>query len=150
MEGKTILLRTVRADLKVGFGLSFLFSVFGIVLCFCFDNWQDLQNFFINPLINKDKTSVCVMYYFFNSFSFGGVFTEYFSAIMSAIPFATNYCQENAGGMEIYKYTRCGKVIYARSKFLVTSILGGLTASLGGLIFILLLASYIPINTPEQ
>lgn len=150
MEGNDAFFRTVRADFKMGLKLPFLLAVFGVVLGFCFDNWQDLRNFFVAPLISGGKPSICVMYYFFNSFSFGGVFSEYFATIMAAIPFGTNYCQETEGGMCIYKISRCGKNAYARSKFLAASILGGTTLSLGGLIFILALAAYLPLVTPEQ
>lgn len=150
MVAKSAFSRTVIADFKIGLKFPFLFAGCGVVLGFCFDNWQDLRNFFISPLISEEKPSVCVMYYFFNSFSFGGVFSEYFAAIMAAIPFAANYCQETDGGLSIYKISRCGKYIYARSKFLVASILGGLTVSLGGLVFILALSSYLPLVTPEQ
>lgn len=52
--------------------------------------------------------------------------------------------------MSIYKISRCGKYAYARSKFLVASMLGGMTLFLGGLIFILALATYLPLVTPEQ
>lgn len=150
MKGKSEFFPTVKADFKLGLRLPFLLAIFGVVLGFCFDNWQDLRNFFIAPLIGGEEPSICVMYYFFNAFSFGGVFTEYFAAMMAAVPFATNYCQETDGGVRIYKLSRCGKKAYVRSKFLVASILGGLTLSLGGLAFILALAAYLPLVTPEQ
>lgn len=150
MEGNAAFFRTVRADFKMGLKLPFLLAVFGVVLGFCFDNWQDLSNFFVAPLIRGENPPICVLYYFFNSFSFGGVFSEYFAAIMAAIPFAANYCQETNGGMGIYKISRCGKYAYARSKFLVASMLGGMTLLLGGLIFILALQIYLPLVTSEQ
>lgn len=150
MEGNAAFFRTVRADFKMGLKLPLLLAVFGVVLGFCFDNWQDLRNFFITPLISGENPSICVLYYFFNAFSFGGVFSEYFAAIMAAIPFAATYCQETDGGMSIYKISRCGKNAYARSKFLVASMLGGMTLFLGGLIFILALQIYLPLVTPEQ
>lgn len=150
MEGNDAFFRTVRADFKMGLKFSSLLAVFGVVLGFCFDNWQDLKNFFITPLISGENPDICVLYYFFNAFSFGGVFSEYFATIMAAIPFAVNYCQETDGNMSIYKISRCGKYAYARSKFLVASILGGMTLFLGGLIFILALATNLPLVTPEQ
>lgn len=150
MEGNSTFFRTVRADFKLGLKFSFLLAVCGVVFGFCFDNWQDLRNFFVTPLIDGENPSICVLYYFFNAFSFGGVFSEYFSAIMATIPFAANYCQETDGNMNIYKISRCGKYSYARSKFLVASTLGGMVLFLGGLIFILTLAAYIPLVTPEQ
>ena len=70
MEGNGAFFRAVRADFKMGLKLPFLLAVLGVVLGFCFDNWQDLRNFFVTPLISGEKPSICVMYYFFNSFSF--------------------------------------------------------------------------------
>lgn len=150
MEDKTLFRRTVYADLKMGLGIPFLLAVLGVALGFCFDNWEDLRTSFHNPLIYGEGSVACVMYYFFNSFSFGGVFSEYFAAIMAAIPFAANFCQETEGGMTIYKISRCGSRAYVRSKFLVASLLGGLTLFLGGLLFILSLTTYLPIVTPGK
>ncbi len=52
--------------------------------------------------------------------------------------------------MTIYKMSRCGSSAYVRSKFLVASLLGGLTLLLGGLVFILPLTTYLPIVTPGK
>lgn len=151
MVDKSVLRRTFCADLKIGTGFPFLFAFLGVTLGFCFDNWEDLRTFIINnPLIHTEGSVGCVMYYFFNSFSLGGMFSEYFAAIMAAIPFATNFCQETEGGLTVYKISRCGSRAYIRSKFLVASLLGGLTLFLGGLIFILPLTAYLPIVTPAK
>lgn len=150
MGDKSTFSRTVRADFKIGLKLPFLLAVFGVILSFCFDNWRDLQSTIHNPLIFKENSPVCVRYFVFNSFSYGGVFSEYFSAIMAAIPFAANYCREAEGGMYIYKISRCGDFVYTCSKFLVASVLGGLVQFLGGLIFILALATYLPLMTPAE
>lgn len=128
----------------------FLLAILGVTLGFCFDNWQDLRISINNPLIYGEGSPICIMYYVFNSFSFGGAFTGYFSTTMAAIPFAANYCWELGGGMSIYKASRCGRHAYARSKFLVASVFGGLTMFLGGLVFMLLLGTYLPIVTPEK
>ncbi len=150
MGDKAVLRNSIRADLKMGIGYPFLLAVLGVTLGFCFDNWESLRTSINNPLIYSEGSVICVMYYFFNSFSFGGVFSTYFAAIMAAIPFACNYCQEVEGGMTIYKISRCGSSAYVRSKFLVASLLGGLTLLLGGLVFILPLTTYLPIVTPGK
>lgn len=49
MEGNAAFFHTVRADFKMGMKIPFLLAVFGVFLGFCFDNWQDLQNF-LSPL----------------------------------------------------------------------------------------------------
>lgn len=150
MGGRAVLRHTICADFKIGLNLPFLLAIFGVTLGFCFDNWEGLRSSINNPLIYEDGSVQCVMYYFFNSFSFGGVFSEYFAAIMAAIPFAANYCHEKDGGMSIYKISRCGSRTYVLSKFLVASILGGLTLFLGGAIFTLILGTYLPIVTPAK
>ena len=150
MAGKYSLYKTIKADFKLALKGPLLFCTLGVTLGFCFDNWQDLQNFFITPLMSGTESGISVLYFFFNSFSFGGVFSGYFSTIMAAVPFSANYCHEVDGGISIYKIARCGRPCYVRSKFLVASVLGGLTLSIGGLIFILVLASYLPLTTPDQ
>lgn len=150
MEGNSTRFRTIQADFKLGLRLPFLFAVLGVFIGFCFDNWESLRHFIHSSKQYSENTVTCVMYYFFNSFSFGGVFSEYFATIMAAIPFAANYCMETEGGMSIYKISRCGSCAYVRSKFLVTSLLGGLTLFLGGFIFSSLLGIYLPIVTPGK
>lgn len=150
MEDKPTLSRTIRADFKMGLKLPFLLGIFGVFMGFCFDNWEGLRSFIRSSKQYGENSVQCVMYYFFNSFSFGGVFSNYFATIMAAIPFATNYCKETEGGMSIYKISRCGSSVYVRSKFLVASLLGGLTLFLGGLIFSALLGIYLPIVTPGK
>lgn len=151
MAGKKALGRTVCADFRLGLGCRFLLAVLGVCLGFCFDNWDSLRNDIGNFLAHRevrDDGVVCVVYYYFNSFSFGGLFSSYFSAIMAAVPFAANYCHEAEGNVSIYKVVRCGKFAYARSKFLVAPVLGGMTLLLGGLTFILALRTHLPIVTP--
>ncbi len=150
MAAKSVLRRTVCADVKMGLGLPFLFAILGVSLGFCFDNWEGLKSSISAPMPYQEGSVACIMYYFFNSFSFGGMFSTYFAAIMAAIPFSCSYCQEENGGMSIYKVSRCGCKAYVRSKFFVASMLGGLTLFLGGLLFILALGTYLPIVTPGK
>lgn len=71
MEGNAAFFRTVKTDFKMGLKFQFLLSILGVFCGFCFDNWQDLRNFFISPLLSGEKSSLSVLYYFFNAFSFG-------------------------------------------------------------------------------
>lgn len=146
----TTFTRTARADFQIGMKYPFLLAILGVTLGFIFDNWQDLRISINHSVIDADSSPLCVMYYVFNSLSFGGVFTGYFSATMAAIPFSSNYCWELDDGISIYKISRCGQRTYVRSKFLVAAVLGGLTLFFGGLVFILLLRSYLPIVTTEK
>lgn len=150
MEGKSTFIRTALADFQIGMKYPFLLAVFGVTLGFFFDNWQDLRFSINHSVIDADSSPICIMYYVFNSLSFGGVFTGYFSATMAAIPFSTNYCSELSDGVSIYKISRCGQRAYVRSKFLVATVLGGLTLFLGGLLFMLLLGISLPIVTPAK
>lgn len=150
MENKATLNKTVRADFKMGLKRAFLFAVLGVFLGFCFDNWEGLKTAFYSSAQYGDDSVICVMYYFFNSFSFGGVFSQYFATIMAALPFSANYCEEVKGGMSIYKIARCGRREYVCSKFWVASLLGGLALLLGGLAFSAALASRLPIVTSSK
>ncbi len=150
MGGKSTFIRTTCADFRLGIKYPFFLAILGVTLGFCFDNWQDLRLSINNPTIDGENSPICVMYYVFNSLSFGGVFTGYFSTTMAAIPFAANYCWELGDGVCIYKVSRCGRHTYVRSKFLVAAALGGLTMFLGELVFMLLLGTYLPIVTQEK
>ncbi len=150
MADKSIFVRTVHADFQIGMKCPFLLAILGVTLGFFFDNWQDIRLSISASVANADSSPICIMYYVFNSLSFGGVFTGYFSTIMAAIPFSTNYCWELGDGISIYKISRCGQPTYVRSKFLVAATLGGLTMLLGELVFILILSTYLPIVTQEK
>lgn len=150
MADKSTFIRTVREDFQIGMKCPFLLAILGVTLGFFFDNWQDIRLSISASVAYADSSPICIMYYVFNSLSFGGVFTGYFSTIMAAIPFATNYCWEQGDGMCTYKITRCGRHTYVHSKFLVAATLGGLTMFLGELVFILLLGTYLPIVTQEK
>lgn len=52
--------------------------------------------------------------------------------------------------MGIYKLSRCGERAYVHSKFLVAAVLGGLVLLLGGLLFMLALATRVPLVTDAE
>lgn len=140
-HGKNILL----ADLRSAVNMRFPLAVAGVVLCFCLDNWETLK---VIPYSRSG--SLCVFYFFFNSYSFGGIFMSYFSCLLAALPFSARYSQEHQGGMNVYALFRCGKRNYAISKILVAGLSGGAVLFLGALIFILTLTNYLPIVTPSK
>lgn len=150
MEDKRIQTNIITADLRKAFSFPFIIAVLGIVICFCFDNMGDLKNSFYNPNIYSKDSTTCVHYFFFNAFSFGGVFVDYFACMLSALPFAANYSNEYLGGIRIYKITRCGRKTYARSKMIVAALSGGAVMVLGGSLFVLILATYLPLVTPNK
>ena len=142
--------RTFLADLRLGLRLRFILSILGVVLCFWFDNMEGLRHGIHNPMTEAENSVNCVMYYFFNSYSFGGVFSQYIAPMLAVVPLACSYCTEKQGRMALYKVTRCGQKAYVRSKFLGASLLGGTTLAAGGTLFILALHSFLPIVTPQK
>ena len=142
--------RTFLADLRMGMRPRFLLSILGVFLCFWFDNMEDLRQGIHAPMTHVENSVQCVMYYFFNSYSFGGVFSQYIAPMLAVVPLACSYCIEKQGRMALYKITRCGKKAYVRSKFLGASLLGGTTLAAGGTLFILALHSFLPIVTPQK
>ena len=134
-----------RADLRCAVNLRFLIAVLGIVLCFCLDNWETLK---VSPFSRSG--SLCVFYFFFNSYSFGGVFMSYFSCLLAALPFSARYSYEHQGGINVYALARCGSRKYARAKMLAAGLSGGAVLLLGGFIFVIALASYLPVITPSK
>lgn len=150
MAARTNFRQLIRTDLKMGLKFPLIFAILGVTMGFCFDNLSDLLGSFNNPLIYTDGSVISIIYYVFNAFSFGGVFSSYFATIMAAIPFSMNYCQEHEGHLSMYKITRCGHQAYVLSKFIVATTLGGVTLFLGSLVFIAALGTYLPIVTPMK
>lgn len=150
MEDKPARGSMLRADIRRGFGISFLFAVAGIAICLCFDSLETLKATINNPLIYGEYANICVLYFYFNAISFGGVFSHYMFAILAALPFAANYSIEQQNGAVVYRILRSSKRNYCSTKILVSAISGGLTACIGCLLFILALSTYLPLTTSQQ
>lgn len=140
----------LRSNIRQGFGLSFLFAVAGIVICLCFDSWETLKATINNPLIYGEYANICVLYFYFNAISFGGVFSHYMLSILAALPFAANYSIEQQNGAVVYRILRSSKRNYCSTKILVSAISGGLTVCIGCLVFILALSTYLPLITSQK
>lgn len=147
MADRQVRKNTIFADMREVLRFPFVIAILGIVVCFCFDNWETLKACINNPIIYGENSSICVLYFFFNSFSFGGVFTGYFSSLLAAVPFAANYSHEHQGGMTAYKITRSGKRTYAFSKIFVAALSGGTVMLIGSAIFIAALSAFFPLVT---
>lgn len=150
MVAKLVRGSMLRSDLRQGFGISFLFAVAGIVICLCFDSWETLKATINNPLIYGEYATICVLYFYFNAISFGGVFSHYMLAILAALPFAANYSMEQQNGAVVYRILRSGRRNYCVTKILVSAISGGLAVCAGCLTFILALSIYLPLTTPQK
>lgn len=150
MEDKLVQGSMLRSDIRQGFGISFLFAVAGIVICLCFDSWETLKATINNPLIYGEYSDICVLYFYFNAISFGGVFSHYMLSILAALPFAANYSIEQQNGAVVYRILRSSKRNYCSTKILVSAISGGLTVCIGCLLFILALSTYLPLITSQK
>lgn len=150
MEDKFVQGSMLRSDIRQGFGISFLFAVAGIVICLCFDSWETLKATINNPLIYGEYANICVLYFYFNAISFGGVFSRYMLSVLAALPFAANYSIEQQNGAVVYRILRSSKRNYCSTKILVSAISGGLTVCIGCLLFILALSTYLPLVTSQK
>lgn len=146
MADKLTIKNTVIADLRCGIRIPLLLAILGVALGFCFDNGQSLIQS-TNRLGYPENAVYSVHYFVFNAYSFGGVFSEYFIAILAAVPFAGNYSEEFQGRLSVYKMARCGKRTYTLSKFVAGAFWGGFSLFLGGLLLILTLSTYLPLVT---
>lgn len=150
MEDKLVRGNMLRSDIRRGFGISFLVAVAGIVVCLCFDSLGTLGATINNPLIYGEYSTICVLYFYFNAISFGGVFCHYMLAILAALPFAASYSIEQQSDAVVYRILRSSKKNYCSTKILVSAISGGLAVTTGCLLFILALSTYLPLITPQK
>ena len=139
-------------DLFQGFRLHFLLSVVGVFLCLVLDNGEFLRNSIHNPYADPyaEGSILCVLYFYFNAVSMGGVFSAYVIPILAAVPYAASYALEAENRMVIYKAVRAGNRSYFRSKILVSALTGGACTALGSLLFMGALSTYFPITTPAM
>lgn len=143
---------TLWPDLLQGFRLHFLLSVVGVFLCLVLDNGEFLRNSIHNPYADPyaEGSTLCVLYFYFNAVSMGGVFSAYVIPILAAVPYAASYALEAENRMVIYKAVRAGNRSYFRSKILVSALTGGACTALGSLLFMGALSTYLPITTPAM
>ena len=150
MAGKNSFRNTFLSDAREAIHYPFFLAILGCTLCFCMDNWEDLIASIHSPNLYDEYSTTCVLYFVFNSFSFGGVFVRYLSCLLATLPFALNYSYEYQGEMAIYKIARCGMKSYSCSKILMASLTGGMTMMLGGLLFVLGISTYLPLVAPNK
>ncbi len=141
---------TIWVELLEGIRPRFLFAILGVTVCLCFDSLDTLKMTVNNPLIYQENSSICVLYFYFNAVSFGGVFSNYFMTILAAIPFAASYSIEQNSRFFYYKISRCKRTDYYISKIGVAALYGGMATLLGSLLFILALSTYMPLVTPAK
>ncbi len=137
---------TWAADLKRALGFPLLSAVLAVIVGFLFDNYSDLK--FLASKQGRENLSV--FYYYFNSVSFGGMFSTYLFALIAALPFAAEYAEERQSGMALYLVSRSGVSHYGISKMLTAAIAGGLALCLGSIIFVAALSTQLPLVRPSD
>jgi hypothetical protein len=142
MGGK-IFLRSISADFKRALRFPLLIAILVVVLGFVFDNYGDLQVAIENPERAREVSTV--LYFYFNSVSFGGVFSRYLFAMIAALPFASGYVAERQSGMTTFLISKTGQRNYCFSKMLVSAISGGLALAIGSTMFILIMSTRMPL-----
>lgn len=131
----------LSASLKRAFRWRFWIAVLLVAFAIAFDSWATLL-WALSNTFNPDGI-LCVHYFLFNSVSFGGVFGQYFIAILAAIPFSTEYVEEH--NMLPYILARTRPVRYGFSKMFSAALSGGLALALGGILFITALSLKLPL-----
>ena len=150
MVAKRAQTNTLWVDILGGIRPHFIFAIIGVAVCLCLDSMDTLKMTINNPLVYQENSVMCVLYFYFNAVSFGGVFSNYFMTILAAIPFAASYSIEQNSRFLIYKISRCERRAYYISKIGVAALYGGMTTLLGSLLFILILSTYLPLITPAK
>ena len=93
----------------------------------------------------KNRSNLDIHYFWMNSIIYGGIYGYYFIYILAGMPYADSFCCEYCQGIWRYLIMRMGTKKYAVRKFIIAICLGGLTASGGGLLFITVLKSVLPL-----
>lgn len=93
----------------------------------------------------KNRSNLDIHYFWMNSIIYGGIYGYYFIYILAGMPYADSFCCEYCQGIWRYLIMRMGTKKYAVRKFIIAFCLGGLTASGGGLLFITVLKSVLPL-----
>ena len=133
------MIRIVVNESKRALNIGFFVAMLGVVLCICFDSWNDLTMAFVN-----DDSPACSYYFFVNS-AYGGMCRNYVLPILATFPFATSFCEEKHNRAVAFISSREGVKEYGIIKYSVNAVVGGLSVALGTMMTILLLCSRFPL-----
>lgn len=126
-----------RTEFKRIGNLGMLVSIVGIIVCICFDSWNDL--------INGLKMNIGTVHYFFQNSAFGGVCRSYLLPVFITIPFSFSFCREYNSNIFPFIVAREGKREYCIIKYTVNALAGGIAAAAATGILFVFLASQFPI-----
>lgn len=126
----------------------FCLSSFGVVCCLCLDSWNTLQYVILHPEAAQLDSTMCVLYFYFNAVSFGGVYSRYFTAILVSIPFSAVYSIEENNNFVVYKVVRLGKKKYNLYNIGFAAASAGAVMLIGRILFPCVLSIFLPIATP--
>lgn len=130
------------ADFKRALRLPMLFAILAVIMGFVFDNYSELTFW------AQGSETVSVFYYYFNSVSFGGMFSSYLFPLIAALPFAAECAEQRRSGMTLYLVNRSGVKNYGILKMLTAALSGGLALCLGGMIFVAVLSVRLQLVNP--
>lgn len=125
----------------------FCLSLIGVVFCLCLDSWNTLLYTILHPEVRQLDSTLCVLYFYFNAVSFGGVYSRYFTAILVSIPFSGVYSIEENNNFAIYKVVRLGKKKYTLYNIGFAAASAGAAMLLGRVLFICFLSYFMPLAT---
>lgn len=118
---------------KRAINISAVIAIIGVVLCICFDSWNDLVG------AMQSGNAVWCVYYFMSNSAFGGMCRNYILPVFAALPFATSFCEERNNKAVAYIASREGMRRYGTVKYIVNILMGGLVVAFGTVLLILFL-----------
>lgn len=134
--------------------LYLFFSILGssILVSFCvgIDSGSSLWSSLMYQPAPSNDSILCVHYFYFNSISFGGVFSNYLIPMLSTVPYALLFCLEHNNNLWIYKLYRSGSRRYCLKMISAASISGGIVVTMGHMLFLIVLAQSFPLITEAK
>ncbi|GAA4654309.1 hypothetical protein GCM10023142_14470 [Anaerocolumna aminovalerica] len=140
METKYYTLNYILGSIKQVINIRIIFIILGIFLCICLDTWNQIPFLWAA----KDST-IDVRYYWFNSYSYGGVYSSCFMPMLASAVYATSYCKEHLSKMDSLIIGRIGCIKYGISKIIVNSLSSGIAVFLGGGLFVFIASFFKPL-----
>ena len=126
---------------KRAINISAVIAIFGVMLCICFDSWNDL----ISAM--QSGNSVWCVYYFTSNSAFGGMCRKYILPVFATLPFAASFCEERKSRAVAYIVSREGMQRYGTVKYIVNILMGGLVVAFGTVLLILFLCTRFPMTS---
>lgn len=144
MESKNILGRLIKNEFRKVCSINLIIVILGVIGVAVLDTFED------SLLLFSGYRGLDVYYYWFNSFSYGGFYSNYFIPMLSTLPYAILYCDEKKKGMDRMIFGRSGIKKYSLAKMIVAFFSGGISLASGALAYIVLLKALLPFCNEEN